>query len=339
MAIEELQELKRLYADMTNADQYGEDGEAKGQMVPRAMMDRFESLIAQLEHQASAQGVTDERAAFEAWATSERYTVRQKDNVYTTNTAKLLWESWQARARLSTQASAKEAPAVVDGKVPALSHELYELYPAMSAQSHEEEVKAYGRQCAALAYRQECARKAGAGQAVVDQPIDRKRVVAELGRVADVYGLDIGDSRQAAVVEEAVWQVWRALQARAVAQAAVAQEPVAVPQDCKLVPVEPTEIMLNAARDWSSKKYGIPVGNDGALGCWNAMLAAVPVPPAAQAGDARDAARYRYLKEHADVVLDKHVWITTDEGQRIHVQAFCRHETDRAIDAAMENKT
>jgi hypothetical protein len=35
---------------------------------------------------------------------------------------------------------------------------------------------------------------------------------------------------------------------------------------------EPTEEMLNAARDWSYKKYGKPVGNDGAIGCWKAMI-------------------------------------------------------------------
>lgn len=42
----------------------------------------------------------------------------------------------------------------------------------------------------------------------------------------------------------------------------------------RLVPVEPTEAMLNAARDWSVKKYGIGVGNDAAIGCYAAMLAA-----------------------------------------------------------------
>jgi len=44
-----------------------------------------------------------------------------------------------------------------------------------------------------------------------------------------------------------------------------------------LVPVEPTEAMLNAARDWSLKKYGQAVGNDGARGCYAAMLAAAAI--------------------------------------------------------------
>jgi len=41
-----------------------------------------------------------------------------------------------------------------------------------------------------------------------------------------------------------------------------------------IVPVEPTEAMLVAARDWSHKKYSKPIGNDAAQGCWKAMLAA-----------------------------------------------------------------
>lgn len=40
------------------------------------------------------------------------------------------------------------------------------------------------------------------------------------------------------------------------------------------VEVEPTEAMLIAARDWSDKKFGRPIGNDAAIGCWKAMLAA-----------------------------------------------------------------
>ena len=43
-------------------------------------------------------------------------------------------------------------------------------------------------------------------------------------------------------------------------------------------PARPTEAMLNAARDWSDAKYGKPIGNDAAIGCWNAMLAAAPAP-------------------------------------------------------------
>ena len=47
-----------------------------------------------------------------------------------------------------------------------------------------------------------------------------------------------------------------------------------IPDGMALVPVEPTEAMLVAARDWSYKKYSKPIGNDAAQGCWQAMLAA-----------------------------------------------------------------
>lgn len=38
---------------------------------------------------------------------------------------------------------------------------------------------------------------------------------------------------------------------------------------------EPTETMLEAAREWSRAKYGKPIGNDAARGCWLAMFAAL----------------------------------------------------------------
>lgn len=37
---------------------------------------------------------------------------------------------------------------------------------------------------------------------------------------------------------------------------------------------EPSPALLKAARDWSYTKYGKPIGNDAAIGCWTAMLAA-----------------------------------------------------------------
>lgn len=46
---------------------------------------------------------------------------------------------------------------------------------------------------------------------------------------------------------------------------------VAQAEDAGTLPRIPTEVMLNAARDWSVKKYGIGVGNDAAIGCWQAM--------------------------------------------------------------------
>lgn len=47
----------------------------------------------------------------------------------------------------------------------------------------------------------------------------------------------------------------------------------------------PTEEMLNAARDWSVKKFGIGIGNDAAIGCWQAMYDAAPTESAAAPAD------------------------------------------------------
>ncbi|RYG84124.1 MAG: hypothetical protein EON59_13465 [Alphaproteobacteria bacterium] len=52
--------------------------------------------------------------------------------------------------------------------------------------------------------------------------------------------------------------------------------------DTVVVPREPTEAMLRAARDWSAAKYGKPIGNDGAIGCYRAMISQAP---AAGGGD------------------------------------------------------
>lgn len=52
------------------------------------------------------------------------------------------------------------------------------------------------------------------------------------------------------------------------------QQAEAVPPGYVLVPVEPTEAMLLSARDWSATKYGKPIGDDAAKGCWGAMVAA-----------------------------------------------------------------
>lgn len=38
---------------------------------------------------------------------------------------------------------------------------------------------------------------------------------------------------------------------------------------------EPTEKQLNAAWEWSRVKYGKPIGNDAATGCWQTMIDAI----------------------------------------------------------------
>ena len=34
----------------------------------------------------------------------------------------------------------------------------------------------------------------------------------------------------------------------------------------------PTDAMHSAARDWSDKRYGKPIGQDASTGCWRAMI-------------------------------------------------------------------
>lgn len=66
------------------------------------------------------------------------------------------------------------------------------------------------------------------------------------------------------------------------ASPAPALAPSSVPEGWRVVPIEPTEAMHNAARDWSRKKYGIPIGTDASAGCWAAMISASPAPVEAE---------------------------------------------------------
>lgn len=59
-----------------------------------------------------------------------------------------------------------------------------------------------------------------------------------------------------------------------IARAADAAAGLPVHLQWQSVPYVPTEQMLDAARDWSAAKYGKPIGNDAAIGCWQAMFAA-----------------------------------------------------------------
>ena len=86
---------------------------------------------------------------------------------------------------------------------------------------------------------------------------------------------------------------------------------------------EPTEEMLNAARDWSVKKYGIGIGNDAAIGCWKAMASVAPV--AGVPHIERDAARYRYLRDH-------HIG---NDPELINLEPVVPRGMDAAIDAAI----
>lgn len=52
-----------------------------------------------------------------------------------------------------------------------------------------------------------------------------------------------------------------------------------IPNGFKLVPAEPTEAMHDAARDWSTQRYGKAIGSHASRGCYSVMLAAAPTPP------------------------------------------------------------
>jgi hypothetical protein len=75
------------------------------------------------------------------------------------------------------------------------------------------------------------------------------------------------------------------------AQAAIAAwntRPEGGPEGFVLVPLEPTEAMHNAARDWSYAKYGKPIGLDASEGCYRAMIEARPAPPLSAQGRGSD---------------------------------------------------
>jgi len=65
MTTEKLAELKRLHAAMTNCDMYGEDGAAKGVMVPQSLLDQFERALA--ERALEPQGQASDMEAFAKW--------------------------------------------------------------------------------------------------------------------------------------------------------------------------------------------------------------------------------------------------------------------------------
>ena len=113
------------------------------------------------------------------------------------------------------------------------------------------------------------------------------------------------------------------------------------------VPREPTKEMLDAARDWSRSKYGKPIGNDDATGCYKTMLAAAPVEPKPEAKPAdeqmkRDAERYRWLRDPkrleaaSDELHDPvpgALYIGVAESW---AWGFAEEEADAAIDIAMK---
>lgn len=95
--------------------------------------------------------------------------------------------------------------------------------------------------------------------------------------------------------EEYVEQFRAALAELTAAPAAVAQEPVAVPKGWKMVPIEPDDAMQAAGP--GAIRFDTTVLNKmwTANAVYRAMIAAAPIPPAAQAGDAADTARLDFI--------------------------------------------
>lgn len=93
-----------------------------------------------------------------------------------------------------------------------------------------------------------------------------------------------------------------------------------------------TEEMLNAARDWSVKKYGIGIGNDAAIGCWTAMAAAAPQQHAQAAlSDFEDAKgrRWRFGLRAEDAKCDLNPY-----GRNIVAQAMLDKGDSVSVDTS-----
>ncbi|NSX18127.1 hypothetical protein HTY52_28905, partial [Cupriavidus taiwanensis] len=70
-----------------------------------------------------------------------------------------------------------------------------------------------------------------------------------------------------------------------------------VPEGYALVPVEPTPEMVKAGANSGGLGMEFHEWMGRVVIAWSAMLAAAPTPPATSADDARDAARYRWLRD------------------------------------------
>ncbi len=89
-------------------------------------------------------------------------------------------------------------------------------------------------------------------------------------------------------VAAAVWKAWRGPEELGAAWPDVSERSRRIGRAMALAAIaamrEPSEAMLDAARDWSGAKYGKPIGDDAAIGCWQAMIdEALKEPPPAPA--------------------------------------------------------
>lgn len=69
-------------------------------------------------------------------------------------------------------------------------------------------------------------------------------------------------------VSQAIQNMWEAWQAAS----------SLILEGFAIVPIEPTDEMQNAARDWSVATLGHAVGGSGSRGCYQAMINAAPKP-------------------------------------------------------------
>lgn len=102
-----------------------------------------------------------------------------------------------------------------------------------------------------------------------------------------------------------------------IAQASEPTQQVAVPQGWRLVPVEPTNEMVSAMWDWGTKKSE-----------WNAILAAAPQPPQADALAADHVEDVRAMVPMTDQELDD-LLPTNDSMSRKDSQRWIARATER----------
>lgn len=93
-----------------------------------------------------------------------------------------------------------------------------------------------------------------------------------------------------------------------------------IPEGWKLVPVEPTEAMNIAARDWSIGKYGKAIGTDASEGCYKAMLAATPTIKDCLTAQPTDSEMLDWIENNARIDPDmsgNHTYWPTSFGKQI----------------------
>jgi len=183
--------------------------------------------------------------------------------------------------------------------------------------------------------------QATAPQPSVGEQADKRALFEAWARKVG-YNVDAeGDHAYSATFANVAWEAWQAARAPSPSrdEAPAAQtverfraecaeatralktyEAPAAQAGCKLVPLEPTEEMREACKHLA---YQTHIDED-----WAAMLAAAPAASVARDEDAKDAARYRYLKATTTAIRDPE----TGEREECSPDQF-----EQAIDAALSS--